>query len=278
MKSTYAVILISCMIIPGILSGQEKISLKYGYEKGKTYRYSGEKRIESVQEINRGEMKSDVSSTSLLRIEVRDVSENGDITMIHSYEDMKIHTKMDIMDTTMTVNELLGKKSQVILSGSGRLVDQKDIDTADLSGNMFAGRRNRADLSWEIVIFPDSAIKTGDSWIEEVTDTVEGTQMMTKTIKKYTLAGEEEKNGHKCRVINFTGDLETWGKMTRMGMDFYIEGSGESAGSAWIDKESGILVFKESTTGQDMTMALTGQMQMTIPITTTSTSKFYLIE
>ena len=102
--------------------------------------------------------------------------------------------------------------------------------------------------------------------------------MVTKTTRKYTLAGEEEKNGHKCRKISFSGTIEIGGKMTQMGMEFFMEGSGETTGFIWIDKESCIMIAKESSTDQDMTMALTGQMQMTIPITTTTNSKFTLVE
>jgi len=278
MKSFKVLLVITCMFLLGNATGQERFLMMYKYEQGKTYRYGEETKFESVQEINGQEMKANGSTTSVLRMDVQNVSGNGDITMIHYYEDMKIKTKMGMMDTAMIFKEMLDKKSQTILSASGRLIDQKAIDTVNLAGNMFAGRRGISDLYKEFVIFPDSALKTGDSWTDDRTDTLEGTQMITKTTRKYTLAGEEEKNGHKCRKINFTGNIETGGKLTQMGMEFFMEGSGDVTGSIWIDKESCIMISKESTTDQEMTMALTGQMQMTIPISSATNSKFSLIE
>jgi hypothetical protein len=266
------------MFILGTALAQEKFRLEYRYEKGKTYRYGEETKFESVQEINGQEMKANGSSSSLIRMDVQDVSDKGVITLIHSYEDMKVNTKMGMMDTTVVLKELLDKKYQTLLSGSGRLIDQKAIDSVNSGVSIFATRRGQSDLYKEFVIFPDSAVKTGDSWNDERSDTLEGSQMVTKTTRKYTLAGEEEKNGHKCRKISFSGTIEIGGKMTQMGMEFFMEGSGETTGFIWIDKESCIMIAKESSTDQDMTMALTGQMQMTIPITTTTNSKFTLVE
>ena len=278
MKSIKTLVLISFMFILGTALAQEKFRLEYRYEKGKTYRYSEETKFESVQEINGQEMKANGSSSSLIRMDVQDVSDKGVITLIHSYEDMKVNTKMGMMDTTVVLKELLDKKYQTLLSGSGRLIDQKAIDSVNSGVSIFATRRGQSDLYKEFVIFPDSAVKTGDSWNDERSDTLEGSQMVTKTTRKYTLAGEEEKNGHKCRKISFSGTIEIGGKMTQMGMEFFMEGSGETTGFIWIDKESCIMIAQESATDQDMTMALTGQMQMTIPITTTTNSKFTLVE
>ncbi|NTW91287.1 MAG: hypothetical protein HGA35_05100 [Erysipelotrichaceae bacterium] len=64
--------------------------------------------------------------------------------------------------------------------------------------------------------------------------------------------------------------------MNQMGMEFFMEGNGETSGTLWFDQNRGIIIAKEGSSEQDMTMALTGQMQMTIPITTSSTSRAVL--
>jgi hypothetical protein len=158
------------------------------------------------------------------------------------------------------------------------LIEQKVIDTVDIAKNIVSSRSSLSDVYKEFGVFPEGDVKTGDTWNNDQTDTVDGTQMVTKTTRKLTLAGIEEKNGHSCLKITYTGTVEIGGKMNRMGMDFFMEGNGEISGSIWFDQNRGIIIAKEGSSDQDMTMAMTGQMQMTIPITTSSTSKFFLVE
>ena len=267
-----------CIFILGNAGAQEKYQLFYKYEKGKTYRYQEETKFESVQEVSGQEMKATGSSLSLMKMAIESVSESGDITMIHSYEDMKMTTKMAMMDTTMVLKELLDKKNQITISRSGKMIEQKVIDTVSIAKSMVSSRSSLSDVYKEFVVFPDGAVKTGDTWNDDRSDTVEGTQMVTKTIRKFTIAGIEDKNGHSCLKITFTGTVEIGGKMNQMGMEFFMEGEGETSGTIWFDQNRGIIIAKEGSSDQDMTMAMTGQMQMTIPITTSSTSKFLLVE
>jgi hypothetical protein len=270
--------IISCIFILGNAVAQETYQLFYKYEKGKTYRYQEETKYESVQEFNGQEMKATGSSLSLIKMAIENVTGNGDITLIHSYEDMKVSTKMATMDTTMVMKDLLDKKNQITISRSGKLIEQKVIDTVDIAKNIVSSRSSLSDVYKEFGVFPEGDVKTGDTWNNDQTDTVDGTQMVTKTTRKLTLAGIEEKNGHSCLKITYTGTVEIGGKMNRMGMDFFMEGNGEISGSIWFDQNRGIIIAKEGSSDQDMTMAMTGQMQMTIPITTSSTSKFFLVE
>ena len=278
MKSIKVLLFIGCLFLLGSAFSQEKFLLEYAYSKGKTYKYKEESKFESVQEVSGQEMKATGSTFSLMKMIVEGVSESGDITFISSLEDLKITTKMPTMDTTMVMKDLLDKNIQTIISKAGKMVDQKILDTA-ASGKDFMGRSSTLFNAYkEFVVFPNSAIKFGDTWNDERTDTTKGTQMVTKVNTIYTLAGTEEKNGHPCMKITYTGKLEIGGKMTQMGMEFFMEGSGEKSGTLWFDQKSGIIIAKDNTSDQDLTMALTGQMQMTIPITQTNISKFTLIE
>ena len=267
-----------CISLLGNASAQEKFLLEYKYEKGSTYRYQEDSKFESVQEVNGQEMKATGSSLSLMKMTIESVSENGDITMIYSYEDMKVTTKMAMMDTTMVMKDLLDKKNQIAISRSGKMIEQKVIDTVSIAKSMVSSQSSLSDVYKEFVVFPDGAVKIGDTWNDDRSDTVEGTQMVTKTIRKFTIAGIEDKNGHSCLKITFTGTVEIGGKMNQMGMEFFMEGEGETSGTIWFDQNRGIIIAKEGSSDQDMTMALTGQMQMTIPITTSSTSEFLLVE
>jgi len=278
MKSLKVLLFTGSLFLLGNATGQEKFLLEYRYVKGKTYNYQEESKFESVQEINSQEMKATGSTFALMKMIVQDVSESGDITLINSFEDFKVTTKMAIMDTTIIMKDFMDKKIQTIISKAGKMIDQKILDTVKTGKNFMDRGNSLLTVYKEFVVFPDHTLKFGDTWNDERTDTTKGTQMVTKINAVYTLAAIEEKNSHPCLKITFTGKMEIGGKMTQMGMEFFMEGSGETSGTLWFDQKSGILVAKESTNDQDITMAMTGQMQMTIPITQTINSKFTLIE
>jgi hypothetical protein len=278
MKSIKVLLLIGGLFLLGNATAQDKFLMEYKYGKGKTYKYKEEIKFNSVQEVSGQEMKATGSTSSLMKMNVADVSENGDITFNSSLEDLRVTTKMMTMDTTIVMNELLDKNIQTMISRTGKMIDQKIPDTLK-SGEKFMDRGNSLlTVHKEFVVFPGKTLKSGDTWKDERTDTTRGTQMVTKTDIVYTLIGIEEKNGHSCLKTSFTGKTEIAGKMTQMGMEFFIEGSGDTSGTVWFDKDTCVIIYKESTNEQDMTMALTGEMQMTIPITSTTNSKFTLIE
>jgi hypothetical protein len=54
------------------------------------------------------------------------------------------------------------------------------------------------------------------------------------------------------------------GKM--MGMEFFMEGSGTVKGAYFFDAKAGLMIADENDTNFDMTMAATGQQNITIPI------------
>lgn len=278
MKSFKVLLLIGSLFLIGNATGQEKFLLEYRFVKGKYYRYKEESKYESVQEISGEEMKATGSTFSLTKMIVEDVSENGDITFIGSLEDYKIVTKMAMMDTTMIMKDFLNKGIQTIISKKGRMIDNKELDTTKRGTDFIDKGNSLYNVFKEFARFPDKELNFGDTWKDERTDTTQGTQMVTKSDLVYTLLGIEEKNGHTCLKAGFKGKTEISGKMIQMGMEFYMEGSGEINGTLWLDKETCIIISKESTNDQDMTMALTGQMQMTIPMTSTTNSKFTLLE
>jgi hypothetical protein len=278
MKSIKVLLFIGSLFLLGNATGQEKFLMEYKYVKGKTYKYKEEVKFNSVQEVNGQEMKATGSTFSLMKMIVESVSESGEITFTSSLEDLRVTTKMMTMDTTMVMKELLNRNIQTMISRTGKMIDQKIPDTVK-TGDKFMDRGNSLlTVHKEFVVFPEKALKSGDTWKDERTDTTSGTQMVTKTDIVYTLIGIEEKNGHTCLKTGFTGTTEISGKMTQMGMEFFMEGSGETSGTVWFDKESCIIILKESNNDQDMTMALTGQVQMTIPITSTTHSSFTLLE
>jgi len=278
MKSLTVLLFIGALFFFGNATAQEKFQLEYKYRQDQTYRYQEESKYESTQEINGQEFKATGSTFSLMNMTIKNVSENGDLTFLGFLEDYKVVAKSAYMDTTMVMKDILNRNIQTIISKKGRMIEKQLLDTTNIGTDFFGKGDGLLSVYKEFAIFPDQEVKFGDTWNDERTDTAKGTQMVTLTKGVYTLLAVEEKNNRTCLKISFTGKTEISGKMTQMGMEFFMEGSGESTGTLWFDQKAGILIAKESTIDQDMTMALTGQMQMTIPITSSTNTTYNLIE
>jgi hypothetical protein len=278
MKIIQVPLLIACLFIFGNADSQEKFRLEYKFIKGKTYRYQENSNSQTVHEINGEEMKGTVNTTALMKMVVENISETGDITIINSLEDYTVKSKMFMRDTTLVMKDLLNREIRTVISHKGVMVDNKLVDTSDTVKDITDKKNSLINIYKEFTRLPDEEVKIGDTWRDDRTDTTEGTQMVTRTERVFTLLGVEEKSGHTCFKAGFSGKTEISGKMNQMGMEFFMEGSGEITGTAWFDKETCIIILKETTSDQDMTMAMTGQMQMTIPITSSTNTKIVLQE
>ena len=102
--------------------------------------------------------------------------------------------------------------------------------------------------------------------------------MIYKRNLEYTVLAREKKGNRDCLKIDFKGTMEITGKMKQMGMDMVLEGSGEVSGTVWFDPAAGLLIEDQNINIIEMTMALTGQAQMTIPMTQKVNSTQKLIE
>jgi hypothetical protein len=122
-------------------------------------------------------------------------------------------------------------------------------------------------MSMTLIELPEKEVKAGDSWTTSNTDTVTqgGGKIIVTPNNTYSVAGEVDTLGYKCVRISYTGKATIKGEGTQMGMNFCIEGEGPTAGTAYFAPKEGLLVALATTSDLEMTIALTGQMSMTIP-------------
>jgi len=272
-----------CLLGLGLLTGtiyaQEKTELQFTYKQGETYRYRSDYSYDMTQEMNGQEMKMTGTTKSVIRLFVETVNADGDMTLINCYDELRSTMKNVMMDTTIEQKELIGKRGKVVITKSGKELLQQLIDTVKSEKGMATG--NVASMySVNFPILPDHPVALGDKWTSEHTDTVKvgDGSTITKSNTEYTLIQKEKKDGHECLNIGFVSKSETTGKMTQMGMEMFLEGDGETRGAIWLDPVLGIVVAKETTSTQNMTYALTGQMKMSIPSTQIIKSTYSLVE
>ncbi|MCX6286293.1 MAG: hypothetical protein NTY96_04205 [Bacteroidetes bacterium] len=265
-KSVMMIVALVLVMINVQVRAQEKFKLGYKMEKGKTYRYGQTNIIETTQEMGGQEMKMNTDAHSILKYDIESVSAEGTMSLVYSYEEVKFHMKGMGRDTTMDMKDTANKLVRAQLTIIGKLIKEPSKDTAK-TGKSSLSMGSLATVNFTRL--PDHEVGIGEKWSRVSTDTTdmgEGQIVYKKNIE-YILTGKETKGTHECVKIEYKGTMEITGKMKQMGMDLVMEGNGDMSGTVWFDPVLGLMIDGLDNNTVDITMALTGQQQMTIPMT-----------
>jgi hypothetical protein len=247
-------------------------TLRLNLQQGKTYLYSDVTRAEVTQEMMGQEMKSSTVSKTVSRIALENVQGDKSLSAVMSLDSVVLSVKSARMDTTMVMTDVMGKRSRIVLSPLGKVISRSIIDSIGKAGAPMRGASGRESARFHV--FSEAPVVVGGTWTALISDTAEvmGGKMANVATMAYALAGEEEKAGRKCVKITYTGTMQIEGKGSMMGMEIFTEGKGTVTGTFYFDPAAGIMVAEESKTESDMTAAMTGQQNMTIPISSSSTT------
>jgi hypothetical protein len=275
--SHLSLIAIAILLSVSVIFAQGNYKLEYKFQKGKTYRYGHTTNSNITQEMMGKEMKMTNASDMTIRVAVDDLTKEGNIALIVSVDSAKNTTKSPMMDTTMILNNIIGKRTKITVSKIGAVISREVIDTIKNEGMMGNGsQRGMAQL----IRLPEKEVKVGEKWNSTTIDTVEsmGGKIFHTSNLEYTLTGKEKKQNHDCLKIDYTGTSSDTGKMMMQGMELFVEGTGKIKGTVYFDQKLGLVVLDESTTDNEQTMAITGQQNMTIPMSVSSKSTKTLLE
>lgn len=281
MKYNYLHTIVMCILMLTCISvnAQESFTLLHKFTKGTVDRYKATTTYSSNQEMSGQQVKVSGSTESTYRIETETVLPDGNASVIYSLEEMLMSVKTMGMDTTMSQADLIGKKNRINLNQYGEGIKSEAIDSINVQG-FNIGVDFGASSQQTFIILPHKSIVIGEKWEGNASDSndIADGKMTTNAKYEYILSGKEIKNGHNCLKINIKTIIEVSGKMKNMGFDLFIEGTGDVAGTIWFDPIAGKMIADESASTMDMTIAMTGQMQMTIPSTISVKSARKLIE
>jgi len=254
--------------------------LQYRLEKGKSYKYATEQEVKVSQEMMGRENVSDVVSTSTIILEPQDVAENGDITCFASFGEMVVKVHSTMMDTTLDMTNMVGKKNKLVVTKFGKTISVTPIDSFPPL-RMMGGFGDPAMAFRRLLVeLPDKALAVGDTWTRTGPDTVStmGGRIIITPTTEYKVVTTENKLGYNCLKITFSGKYSLEGKGSQMGAEFFITGEGKSEGTFFFTPQEGLMIALESSSDQESTVAVTGQMNMTIPQTQTIKSKVSLVQ
>lgn len=263
-KSSFTMIILILSIT--FAYAQESYKLEYKFEKGKTYLYKDFTTGDMTQEMMGKEMKMKNESNAVIRLVVDDVTKDAKAVLLVSTDSLSVFSSTPIGDTTMIMNELIGKRTKVVLSSTGKIEKRETIDSIKLMGRA-SGAAQREGIKFAQL--SDKPVKIGETWTSSTQDTVNqmGGKILVSSDFDYSLAGKEKKNGFDCLKITYKGKTTTEGKGNMQGMEFFIDGSGKINGTFFFDPKTGLLVYEETNSESETNMATTGEQSMIIPIT-----------
>jgi hypothetical protein len=277
---TIVMVVACCLVgVAGHTALGQAVTLKYKMEKGKTYRYADTIKMNTTQEMMGQEMKVENTITTVTRVVVEDQKSNGNFSLLMSSDTMRIHVKNPRMDTTMVPTEMLHKRNRVTTTSLGEIVSREVVDSIGSSSLMRgAGAMSQREML-RFPVFNGKPLKKGDKWTYSKVDTQDtgGGKTISNSTYDYTYAGNEKVKGLDVAKLNFTGKVTVTSKSTMMGMDVFTEGGGKMNGFLYFDEKAGLLISEDSKIEMEMTAAVKGQQNMTIPISQSGTSKHLLL-
>jgi hypothetical protein len=246
-------------------AAQEQYTLTYRLAKDHAYRFADTMTVKSSQEMMGQEMKTSSTIFTRTKLVPSEVKADGSTVLTVSAEAMSMTVKNARMDTTMIPTEMIGKRTLLTISKLGETLKREVIDTVKQGGmGATTGRQDMVRLH----LMPAKAVKIGDTWQSTKPDTMpmpSGGQMITVATGDFTLLAKEPKMGLECLKISYTGKVTITGKWSQNGMDFFIEGSGTTGGTYFVDASTGLPVVEDSKTDVESTVAITGAQSMTVP-------------
>jgi len=257
------VLVLAFCIIGSSVYGQESVALKYNFKEGKTFRMTMSMNTTIVQSMMGQEMKVVADAVSKSEMKFTKVDPEGNATATMSIISMSVKTSA--MGREEEENKTDFKKDGMIMvfSPSGK-VSTKITDTTLSSIESISNMK--------FFLLPVRDIKIGEKWFDKQIDTMQMqptnpiTFMTTSTDSEYTLIGKEIKDGRELYKISTTGTLEIAGKGKKSGMYLFVEGTGQASGFFYFDPSISMVVYSESDGEINNKITVTGQQNMTIPM------------
>jgi len=244
------------------------VPLAYRYQPGTTYLYADTVRTNQTQEMMGQEMKITSVNMSRSRMVGESVTADGAMVMLTSLDSMVVDTKSPMRDTVMVVKEVMGKKARTTIAPGGAVLSRVAIDTIALGNLMMRGIGMRETI--RLHRLSEKPVALDSTWKSYAIDSVDmmGGKLITHTKMEYVVKGKPVVGDRSCLDIGFNGEIGMEGKGSMMGMEFFMEGKGKTAGNFLFDPAQGVMVQDNSVVDTDLTAAVTGQQNMTIPIST----------
>ena len=152
---------------------------------------------------------------------------------------------MGFNDSTIVMQEYVGKRVKVVMTDKGKTLSVEPIDTIPPSRVQMMASLTPSDLFKQILLeLPEKELDVNGSWKKDAPDTISrgGMKMVVKQNIEFKIVGAEKKNDFNCWKIAITGTSTIEGSGNQRGTDVTIDGTVKINGAAYIAPAEGVFV------------------------------------
>ncbi len=262
-------LLIAFSIISTVFYGQESVMLKYNFKEGDSFKTSTTIITDMVQSMMGQEMKFNTNMETKSGINVLQVEPNGNSVLMVTVPSLKAKVNATAMgkESSQEKTDSIKGGMEITFSTAGKKISHRITDTAIVPGSVASM------LAYtKLQVMPDRSINIGEKWNDKQIDTLSDTpgsplkQMITTSETEYTLVGKEAKEGKELYKISYVSKMEFEGSGNQSGMDLFMEGEGKMEGSYYFDPQISMPVYTENVLEMNANISVSGQQNMTIPM------------
>lgn len=248
--------------------GQESVMLKYNFKEGKSFKTTMNLTNEMVQSMMGQEMKGTSIVGVVSEYKISKVDAKNNATALVTIADVTATTVAMGKENVVKKSDFKKENICVVYDQTGKVISSNLIDTTEDFSTIgsFSG-------FVKLQILPAREVKVGEVWNEKQIDTVNNgpsnpmSLMTTAMDTEYTLVGKEVREGKTVYKISYKSSMELAGSGKQMNMDLFLEGTGEVTGFFLFDPAASIVVYSEGNTEMNSTITVSGQQNMSIPMT-----------
>ena len=273
-------ILLGILLYQNILAGQK---VRYQFEKGNIYRYSTTVESNTTGQMMGQEFSMTSGAAIDYSISVTDAKE-GVYTLTLTFEKFHVRVNMPMMgfhDSTMAMEEYVGKRMKIVMTDRGKTLSTALIDTIAPSRIQAMAGLTPADLFKQFLIeLPEKEMDKNSSWKKDLPDTTQrgGMKIVTRNNIEFNVAGSEEKLGFECWKIAILGTSTIEGSGSRHGNDVTMDGTIKVSGAAYVAPAEGVFVLSEQINDTEMTTMVTGAQTGASTMSISTTMKTELVK
>ena len=255
--------------------------LVYRLEPGQTLRYHTSSTQNATQEMMGQSMNIQTNSTSDYTVTGNGRDAQKNILTTVTIDTIGIVTTDPQGERTVDLTPIIGKSFGLTLSSLGKEMVFSGTDSLQVEfGPMGGGTRNAQSFFRNpFPDLPENPVTIGSTWTtrDEQVEPQSGMEITITTQTTNILDGFETIDGTECLRIKSqaTGTLDGTGE--QMGMSMTLEGDLEASSTWYLTYKKGVFVKATSNSFMEGTVMVSGQTNMTIPITQESKAEVRLV-
>ena len=256
--------------------------LKYRMAPNQSYEYTGTSQENSTTEMMGQTMESETNVTSNYTVQMIGTDDQKNLLTQITLNSLDWVSKGMQGEQTVDTESVIGKSFGLTVSPCGTELEYTGVDTLpQIDLGRMGGKRGMKSMFRSVLPdLPTEPTKIGGSWTstQEFTETQNNMDITVVIESNNSLEGYQTINGSECLIIKTksTGTLDGTGSM--MGADMTFEGDTEGESTWYFDYKKGIFVKSISESIMEGTVAVSGQANMTIPISQESQSETRLVQ